>query len=150
MIISQSCTYRCRKASQARRYIFLVVFKIPAQAGFVTTQWQLCERTVAWGLFPCEAGRTRHALSLQGHSRPSSILAPSRRRRTFHLPPSTFLAPQAPRSTFHIPRSPRRRRYLKVFSSISCLGCSFELSLWHKTRAPTREADKARLVPTGP
>ncbi len=22
---------------------------------FVTTEWQLCERTVAWALFPCES-----------------------------------------------------------------------------------------------
>ena len=110
-IISQSCTCRCRKASQARnndedRGLWMVgcgivgttlalfgnraktlitrplppadkarlvptsipltspltsplctlhsVLKSPSLRGFVTTKWQLCERTFTWMQFPCE------------------------------------------------------------------------------------------------
>ena len=57
-IISQSCTYRCHKASQARIYL-----NYPATAGFATTEWQLCESIPAWsvGTLPavsaCGVGR---------------------------------------------------------------------------------------------
>ena len=97
-IISQSCTYRYRKASQARnndedRGLWMVGCGIcrdnacvvrkprentnyqtsapsgqgtpcpymtqeknnsPSLRGFVTTEWQLCERTFTWMQFPCE------------------------------------------------------------------------------------------------
>ena len=110
-ILSQSCTCRCRKASQARnndedRGLWMVgcgivgttralsenrkktlitrslppadkarlvptsipltssltsplctlhsVLKSPSLRGFVTTKWQLCERTFTWMQFPCE------------------------------------------------------------------------------------------------